>query len=85
MYALDNLPVAPGMSNKLTINTNDKKTTSNVCDVNNTSLEDEWAEDVGGFWDDGVPEITTQPDTAPELIVLDEINHIKVIIINKYL
>lgn len=47
-----------------------------------TAVEDEWTEDVGGFWDDEVPEIISQPDNIPEPISVDEINHIKVIIYN---
>lgn len=79
MFALDNLPVAPGMSDKLKINYNDQNTIVDFYDTN-TKLEneDDWAEDVGGFWDDEVPEISNQSDTIPEPISIDEINHIKV-------
>lgn len=66
------------MSNKLKIDQNDQNTTLNICATNNT-LEDEWADDVGGFWDDELPEIINQPDTIPEPISVDEIIHIKVI------
>jgi len=76
---LDNLPVAPGMSNKLKINQNDQNTSINICAID-TSVENEWTEDVGGFWDDEVPEIVSQPDAIPEPIPEDEINHIKVIL-----
>jgi len=75
---LDDLPVAPGMSNKLKINQNDQNTSINICAID-TTVEHEWTEDVGGFWDDEVPEIISQPDTTPEPISEDEINHIKVI------
>lgn len=67
------------MSNKLKINQNDKNTTLDI-NTTKTTLEDEWPEDIGGFWDDEVPEIENQPDILPEPISVDEINHIKVII-----
>lgn len=78
IISIDNLPVAPGMSNTLEINQNYQNTTLNIC-ATNTILENEWAEDVGGFWDDEVPEIINEPDTIPEPISVDEIDHIKVI------
>lgn len=78
---LDDLPIAPGMSNKLKINENDQNTSINICAID-TAIEDEWTEDVGGFWDDEVPEIISQPDNIPEPVSVDEINHIKVIIYN---
>lgn len=68
------------MSNKLKISQNVHNTTLNLC-TNNTILEDEWAEDVGGFWDDEIPEVVNQPDTIPEQISVDEIIHIKVSIV----
>lgn len=68
------------MSHKLKINENDPNTTLNLCTTNKV-LDDEWAEDVGGFWDDEVSEVVKQPD-IPEQISVDEINHIKVIINN---
>lgn len=67
------------MSNKLKIIQNDQNKTLNICTID-TTVEDEWTEDVGGFWDDEVPEIVSQPDIIPETISMDEINHIKVII-----
>lgn len=67
------------MSNKLKINQSDQNTSVNFCAID-TTAENEWTEDVGGFWDDEVPEIVSQPDTTPEPILVDEINHIKVII-----
>jgi len=77
---LDNLPVAPGMSDKLKINQNNQNTSINICAID-TKIENEWTEDVGGFWDDEVQEIVSQPEYAtPEPIPVDEINHIKVII-----
>jgi len=80
VFILDDLPVAPGMSNKLKINQNDQNTSLNICTID-TTVEDEWTEDVGGFWDEE-PEIVGPPDTAPEPISVDEIKHIKVIIRN---
>lgn len=68
------------MSATLKINQNDQNTTSSLC-ITNTVLDDEWAEDVGGFWDDEIPEVVNQPDIIPEQILVDEINHIKVNII----
>lgn len=67
------------MSNKLKINQNEQNTSVNFCAID-TTAENKWTEDVGGFWDDEVPEIVSQPDTTPEPILEDEINHIKVII-----
>ncbi|VVC40611.1 Helicase, C-terminal,DEAD/DEAH box helicase domain,P-loop containing nucleoside triphosphate [Cinara cedri] len=72
----NDLPIAPGMSNKLKINQNDQNVTLNIS-TPTTKLEDEWAEDVGGFWDDEIPEIETLPDIIPEPISVDEIKHIK--------
>ncbi|KAL4131792.1 hypothetical protein QTP88_009048 [Uroleucon formosanum] len=72
----NDLPVAPGMSNKLKINQNEQNTSVNFCAID-TTAENKWTEDVGGFWDDEVPEIVSQPDTTPEPILEDEINHIK--------
>lgn len=65
------------MSMTLKIDQNNQNTTLNIC-TTNTTLEDEWADDVGGFWDDEVPEIISQPVTIPEPISIDEIDHIKV-------
>jgi len=79
---LDDLPVAPGMSGRLKLNQNNQNRTPNDFDTN-TTLDDEWAEDVGGIWNDEVPEIVNQSDSIPELIPDDEINHIKVIISNR--
>lgn len=77
-FCSDDLPVAPGMSKKLKIIQNDQNTTTNI---NATSTaQDEWADDVIGFWDDEVPEIVKQPDATPESILVDEIGHIKVMI-----
>jgi len=67
------------MSNKLKINQNDQNTSINICAID-TTAEYEWTEDVGGFWDDEIPEIISQADTTPEPILIDEINHIKAII-----
>lgn len=66
------------MSYALKLNQNDLNTNLNVTATSNTILEDEWAEDVGGFWDDEVPEVSSQPDASPESISVDEINHINV-------
>lgn len=78
IYFVDDLPIPPGMSKKLKINQNDQNATSSFC-TTNTVLDDEWAEDVGGFWDDEVPEVVNQPEhIISEQILLDEINHIKV-------
>lgn len=77
---LDDLPIAPGMSDKLKINQVVKNTTLNICTTKPT-LQSELAEDVGGFWDDEVPVIENQPDIILEPISIDEIEHIKVIMI----
>jgi len=75
------LPIPPGMSNRLKIKQSYENTILNDFDTN--ILEDEWVEDVGGFWEDKVPEIINQSDSETEPIPEDEINHIKVII-SKY-
>lgn len=81
-YILDNLPVAPGMSGKLEIHQNDQNTTLNNY-VTNTTLNYEWTEeDAGRFWDVEVAEEIDQPINITEPNSLDEIVHIKVIIIN---
>lgn len=77
---LDNLPIAPGMSTCLKISQNNQDTDTNICSANKT-LEEEWADDIGGFWDDEVPETVNQPDAIPEPILEDEISHLKVIYI----
>jgi len=64
------------MSAKLKIKQN---TTTNI-NATNTTAEDEWAEDVSGFWDDEVSEVVNEIDAEPEPILINEINHIKVII-----
>jgi hypothetical protein len=69
------------LSNKLQINPNNDYSTSNIFPTN-TPLEDEWAEDIGGFWDDEVPEIVELPKTNPEPVSIEEIKHIKVTINN---
>lgn len=69
------------MSNKLQINPNNDNSTFNIFPTC-TPLEDEWAEDIEGFWDDEVPEIVNFPKTIPEPISVEEIKHIKVAIIN---
>lgn len=75
------MPIPPGMSNRLKIKQSYENTILNDFDTN--ILEDEWVEDVGGFWEDKVPEIINQSDFETEPIPEDEINHIKVII-SKY-
>lgn len=67
------------MSDKLKINYTDQNTIVDFCETNKIlENDDEWTEDVGGFWDDEVPEISNQSDTESEPISIDEINHIKV-------
>lgn len=79
--SIDDLPVPPGMSNKLKINQNYLNTTLSL-GTSNSVVDDGWAEDVGGFWDDEIPEVVNQPDIIPEQILVDEISHIKVKIYN---
>lgn len=69
------------MSAKLKIKQNDQKTSTDISD-SNTTLENEWAEDINIFWDKETPTIVNQPDVLPEPIPIDEINHIKVVISN---
>lgn len=75
IFFLDDLPVAPGMSAKLKI----KQNTTTSINATKTIAEDEWAEDISGFWDDEVSEVVNQFDAVPEPILINEINHIKVI------
>lgn len=69
------------MSGKLKIKQLDQKTTIDI-NVFNTTLENEWAEDIDIFWDEETPKIVNQPNVLPEPILVDEINHIKVVISN---
>lgn len=66
------------MSNKLIIKKPYNQNAASNISTNNTPIEEEWADDIGGFWDDDVPEIISQPDAMPEPISTDEIIHIKV-------
>lgn len=77
-FCIDDLQVAPGMSAKLKIKQNDQKTNTDI-NTSNTTLENEWAEDINIFWNEKTPNIVNQPDVLPEPIPVDEINHIKVI------
>lgn len=83
LFVVDDLPTAPGLSDKLKINASDDNSTLSIFPTN-TQLEDEFAEDVknGEFWGDEVPEVVDLPNTNPEPILVEEIEHIKVIIYN---